>query len=85
MSVRSVALLACVGLFLSGCGNDEPAKTIDLSKRGEVTVDRPENAITYAYLPQYAHTVSYERHHLVIEYLSPGHRPDHPPGFSRYL
>jgi phosphonate transport system substrate-binding protein len=70
MSARSVALLLCVGLFLSGCGNDEPAKTIDLSKRGEITLARPENAITYAYLPQYAHTVSYERHHLVIEYLS---------------
>jgi phosphonate transport system substrate-binding protein len=70
MSVRSVALLLCLGLLLGGCGNDEPAKTIDLSKRGEVTVDRPDHAITYAYLPQYAHTVSYERHHLVIEYLS---------------
>lgn len=70
MSARIVALLLCVGLLLGGCGNDEPAKTIDLSKRGEVTVDRPDHAITYAYLPQYAHTVSYERHHLVIEYLS---------------
>jgi phosphonate transport system substrate-binding protein len=69
MSVRIVALLLCVGLLLGGCGNDEPVKTIDLSKRGEVTVERPGNAITYAYLPQYTHTVSYERHHLVIEYL----------------
>ncbi len=67
---RSVALGLCVGLLLAGCGNDEPVKTIDLSKRGEVTVVRPEHAITYAYLPQYAHTVSYERHHLLIEYLS---------------
>jgi phosphonate transport system substrate-binding protein len=70
MSARIVALLLCVGLLLGGCGDDESAKTIDLSKRGEVTIDRPENAITYAYLPQYAHTVSYERHHLIIEYLS---------------
>ncbi|MGB8991249.1 MAG: phosphate/phosphite/phosphonate ABC transporter substrate-binding protein [Desulfobaccales bacterium] len=70
MSARIVALLLGVGLLLGGCGNDEPAKTIDLSKRGEVTLDRPDHAITYAYLPQYAHTVSYERHHLVIEYLS---------------
>ncbi len=70
MSGRLVALLLCGGLLLGGCGNDEPSKTIDLSKRGEVTVDRPDQAITYAYLPQYAHTVSYERHHLVIEYLS---------------
>jgi len=70
MRVRIVALLLCVGLFLGGCGDEEPVKSIDLSKRGEVRVDLPENAITYAYLPQYAHTVSYERHHLVIEYLS---------------
>jgi phosphonate transport system substrate-binding protein len=70
MSVRIVALLLCVGLFLGGCGDESPVKSIDLSKREEVTVHRPENAITYAYLPQYTHTVSYERHHLVIEYLS---------------
>src|SRR4030042_5927383 len=70
MCARSVALLLGAGLLLGGCGNDEPAKTIDLSKRGEVMVDRPDDAITYAYLPQYAHTVSYERHHLVMEYLA---------------
>jgi phosphonate transport system substrate-binding protein len=27
------------------------------------------DVITYAYLPQYSHTVSYQRHHLLIEYL----------------
>jgi phosphonate transport system substrate-binding protein len=70
MSVRTVALWLCAGFFLCGCGDEEPVKSIDLSKRGEVKVDLPESAITYAYLPQYAHTVSYERHHLVIEYLS---------------
>jgi phosphonate transport system substrate-binding protein len=65
-----ITLLICAGLFLGGCGEGEQVKTVDLSEREEVTVYRPENAITYAYLPQYAHTVSYERHHLVIEYLS---------------
>lgn len=65
-----IPLLICVGLFLGGCGEGEQVKTVDLSDREEVTVYRPENAITYAYLPQYAHTVSYERHHLVVEYLS---------------
>jgi phosphonate transport system substrate-binding protein len=60
-----------LGAFLlAGCGESEPVKTIDLSKREDVTVYRPEDAITYAYLPQYAHTVSYERHHLVVEYLT---------------
>ena len=67
--VRMLMLLL-VCLVVTTCGDSEPARKIDLSEREEVTVYRPENAITYAYLPQYAHTVSYERHHLVIDYLS---------------
>jgi phosphonate transport system substrate-binding protein len=63
-----ILLLAC--LVVATCGDEEPAKKVDLSTRQEVTVYRPENAITYAYLPQYTHTVSYERHHLILEYLS---------------
>lgn len=63
------AALAWGMLILAGCGDSEPAKKIDLSKREE-TIYRQEDAITYAYLPQYAHTVSYERHHLVVDYLS---------------
>ncbi len=70
MGLQAVILLVCASLLLGGCGDEEPVKKIDLSKKEEVTVFRPENAITYAYLPQYAHTVSYMRHHLVIEYLS---------------
>jgi len=70
MTAPLIALLVCAGLLLGGCGEGEQEKTVDLAEREEVTVYRPENAITYAYLPQYAHTVSYERHHLVIEYLS---------------
>ncbi|MEJ2671773.1 MAG: phosphate/phosphite/phosphonate ABC transporter substrate-binding protein [Deltaproteobacteria bacterium] len=63
-----ILLLAC--LVVAHCGDEEPAKKIDLSQRQEVTVYRPDDAITYAYLPQYTHTVSYERHHLILEYLS---------------
>ena len=63
-----VFLLAC--LMAAGCGDSEPAKKIDLSEREEVAPYKPDDAITYAYLPQYAHTVSYERHHLVMEYLA---------------
>ena len=67
---RMVALLMLAFLFIGGCGEEEPVKKIDLTKWEEVKVYRPENAITYAYLPQYTHTVSYERHHLVVDYLS---------------
>ncbi|MGQ9687218.1 MAG: phosphate/phosphite/phosphonate ABC transporter substrate-binding protein [Desulfobaccales bacterium] len=70
MTFSLMVLLLWAGLLMGGCGDGEPVKSIDLSRREEVTVLRPENAITYAYLPQYAHTVSYERHHLVVEYLS---------------
>jgi phosphonate transport system substrate-binding protein len=57
-------------LFLSvGCSQEQPAQKIDLSKREQVILREEENIITYAYLPQYSHTVSYHRHHLLIEYL----------------
>lgn len=64
----SVTLLAVICLFC-GCFEEEPVQKIDLSKREAVYVKEVENAITYAYLPQYSHTVSYQRHHLLIEYL----------------
>jgi phosphonate transport system substrate-binding protein len=70
MSVYLLILLLCACLGLGGCGDNEPVKKVDLTQRQEVTVYRPDNAITYAYLPQYTHTVSYERHHLVVDYLS---------------
>ena len=57
-------------LFLSvGCSQEQPAQKIDLSKREQVILKEDENIITYAYLPQYSHTVSYHRHHLLVEYL----------------
>ena len=55
--------------ILSGCNQEQPAQKIDLSKREQVILKEDENIITYAYLPQYSHTVSYHRHHLLIEYL----------------
>ena len=70
MAAQILTLILCACLFLGGCGDDEPVKKVDLSQREEVTVYRPVDAITYAYLPQYAHTVSYERHHLILEYLT---------------
>lgn len=69
-AVRLFFLLALFGAFTFGCGEQEPVKKVDLTERQEITVLRPERGITYAYLPQYAHSVSYERHHLVMEYLT---------------
>ncbi len=67
-SMLNIWLLGC--LVFWGCGESEPVKRVDMSQREEVTAYKPVDAITYAYLPQYAHTVSYERHHLVMEYLT---------------
>jgi phosphonate transport system substrate-binding protein len=65
-----LAVFAFACFFLAGCGDDEPVKKIDLSKLEEITVIKPPAAVTYAYLPQYSHTVSYQRHHELVEYLA---------------
>ena len=61
-------ILIC--LFVSvGCSEDEPTIKVDLSKKEQVSLKEDADIITYAYLPQYSHTVSYQRHHLLIEFL----------------
>ena len=65
-------LLVLVGicLLLTACSRDEAAQPIDMSVREKVAI-LPENeqVLTYAYLPQFSHTVSFQRHHLLIRYL----------------
>lgn len=63
-------LLVWLCLLAVGCSRDEGAAAIDLSVREEVAVI-PEagQVLTYAYLPQFSHTVSFQRHHLLIRYL----------------
>lgn len=60
-----VAALVC-----TGCSEDEPVVRVDLANRVEVTLTQPAPAITYAYLPQYSHSVSYERHWRLVERLA---------------
>jgi len=67
---RLILLPLCAWCLLIGCGDSEPAKKVDLTERQEIKVFKADRDITYAYLPQYAHTVSYKRHHLVMEYLT---------------
>jgi phosphonate transport system substrate-binding protein len=59
---------AIVALWIAGC-SDERATPIDLSRREAIDLRREETAVTYAYLPQYAHRVSYRRQHQLLEYL----------------
>lgn len=59
-----------LGLLLTtACSPEETPRTVDLSRREPVRVIEDPAAITYAYLPQYAHKVSYQRHHLLRAYL----------------
>jgi phosphonate transport system substrate-binding protein len=65
-----LVLLAAAGVLFAGCSRDETAMPIDLSVREEVAViPEADQVITYAYLPQFSHTVSFQRHHLLIRYL----------------
>lgn len=52
-----------------GCGGDESAIKVDLTTKEKVTLKDESGAITYAYLPQYSHTVSYTRHQALVQYL----------------
>lgn len=67
---RLTLLLAALTLLIpASCGQDEQAVVVDLSKREEIGVHEDPNTITYAYVPQYFHKVSYERHNPLVEYL----------------
>lgn len=61
--------LLIMAVLLCNCGQDEPVHRIDLTRRQIADLTEEENAVTYAYLPQYSHTVSYQRHRMLIEYL----------------
>jgi phosphonate transport system substrate-binding protein len=56
-------------LFFS-CRENEESVRVSLDKRQEITLRPQAPAITYAYLPQYSHTESFQRHNQLVEYLS---------------
>lgn len=66
----AVLLLIGIALYFFGSPPEEKVVRVDMSVREELRVPEPEPAITYAYLPQYSHKVSYQRHSRLIEYLS---------------
>lgn len=63
--------ILAVGLFIivAGCSNDESAIEVDLTRRTDLMAPGPGKSLAYAYLPQYSHQTSYERHRLLVEYL----------------
>ncbi len=67
---RLFSLLLLGAVILSGgCTQEEEPVYVDMSKRVDVTAPQPSPAVTYAYLPQYAHRISFQRHQPLIQYL----------------
>ncbi len=61
--------IALVFISLNGCDGGESALKIDLSERVPLRLTPEAHVVTYAYLPQYAHTESYRRHRRLVQYL----------------
>ncbi|HAS87755.1 MAG TPA: phosphonate ABC transporter substrate-binding protein [Desulfovibrio sp.] len=69
-TLPAILLLAGAFLYFFGSQPAEKIVRVDMSIREEMRVPEPRPAITYAYLPQYSHRVSYLRHSKLIDYLS---------------
>ncbi|MFO8083106.1 MAG: phosphate/phosphite/phosphonate ABC transporter substrate-binding protein [Desulfobacterales bacterium] len=54
----------------AGCEDDLSPVKVDMTQREEIFSGTRQPVITYAYLPQFSHTVSFERHHRMVKYLS---------------
>lgn len=67
MIVRFLLFLLLV--CLPACSEEEPVVRVDMSRVESVAPPGTTEAITYAYLPQYSHSVSFERHRRLLEYL----------------
>jgi phosphonate transport system substrate-binding protein len=63
-------LMLLVSCLLFSCGEREEAVEVSLDKRQEISFRPQLPAITYAYLPQYSNTESFQRHHRLVEYLA---------------
>lgn len=55
--------------ILPACTENEPVVKVDMTRVESAAPLGPAAAITYAYLPQYSHSVSFERHRRLLEYL----------------
>ena len=80
-----IFIVAC-----SGCGGEEePAIKVNLKIKEQTILKHEPEALTYAYLPQYSHIVSYTRHHLLILYLQQitgfNIRQIFPDNFDQYM
>lgn len=68
--IVTTLFMVLAAFFLASCWENEEAVKVSLNKRQDIAFRQQQPAITYAYLPQYAHTESFQRHHLLVEYLA---------------
>ena len=82
-------LISLAFLSLTSCVGDEKPIPVNLSKKAEVSRAQDAHTITYAYLPQYSHRLSYQRHNPLIEYLKKetglSVRPIFPDTFDEHI
>ena len=69
LSVLPMVLVAVCLLAVAGCSDSDKPVVVDMSRREPLVAPRQVDAITYAYLPQYSHTISFQRHRKMLEYL----------------
>ena len=67
--MKQFVLLVLFCFFIPACSDSDPVIKVDLSKVETVVPPSQDTAVTYAYLPQYSHAVSFERHRRLLEYL----------------
>jgi phosphonate transport system substrate-binding protein len=60
----------CILPGVNGCDQGDEVVSVDMTKRETVHLPTRDHALTYAYLPQYSHTVSYKRHNPLVRYLA---------------
>ncbi|TVR02071.1 MAG: phosphate/phosphite/phosphonate ABC transporter substrate-binding protein [Desulfovibrionales bacterium] len=70
VQVIYLTLALVMVLVLAGCGDQPSPVKVDMTQREEPAARERQPVITYAYLPQFSHTVSFERHHRLVQYLS---------------
>lgn len=66
---KAIAIVILILLFHAGCRERETPVEVDLTKREDIGFEQDPDTITYAYLPQYFHRVSFERHNPIVQHL----------------
>ena len=65
-----IIALALLWLLLTiSCSESDPPLRVDLSVREELSFHPDPQAITFAYLPQFSHSVSFLRYNSMLRYL----------------